>query len=72
MTVLTLEIDDNEVDFVKALLDRFPFVNIQDETTEEDTDEAVVANIRQGVHELKAIEDGTGRSRPAREFLNNL
>lgn len=72
MAVLTLEIDDKEVDFFKDLIYHLPFVRIQNESDDEDSDEAVIANIRQGMQELRAIEQGTKKSRPAREFLSEL
>ncbi|AKD53721.1 hypothetical protein [Spirosoma radiotolerans] len=72
MAVLTLEIDDKEVSFFKNLIDHLPFVRIQNEGGGEDSDEAVVNNIRQGLNELRAVEQGSMKSRPAREFLNDL
>ena len=74
MAVLTLEIDDKEVKFFKDLIYHLPFVKIrnEDETVDEDTDDAVIANIRQGLQELRAVEQGSMKSRPAREFLNEL
>ncbi|GAB3740937.1 MAG: hypothetical protein EOP04_30620 [Proteobacteria bacterium] len=72
MAVLTLEIDDKEVNFFKDLIYHLPFVRIQNEGDSEDSDEAVVNNIRQGINELRAVEQGSVKSRPAREFLNDL
>ncbi|SOD95427.1 hypothetical protein [Spirosoma fluviale] len=69
MAVLTLEIDDKEVSFFKDLIYHLPFVRIKNE---EDSDDAVLANIRQGVEELRAVEQGKAKSRPARDFLNDL
>lgn len=71
MAVLTLEIDDKEVSFFKDLIYHLPFVRIQNEG-DEDSDESVIANIRQGLQELRAVEQGSKKSRPAREFLNEL
>ena len=72
MAVLTLEVDDKEVNFFKNLIQHFPFVSIQDEGNDEDSDEAITANIRHGLQELRAVEQGDAKSRPAREFLNEL
>ena len=74
MAVLTLEIDDKEVKFFKDLIYHLPFVRIQDEDEygDEDTDDAVIANIQQGLRELRAVEEGSMKSRSAREFLNEL
>jgi len=38
----------------------------------EDTDEEVIANITQGIKELRLIEQDKLKSRPAREFLKEL
>lgn len=72
MAVLTLEIDDKEVSFFKDLIYHLPFVRIQNDGENEDSEEAVVNNIRQGLNELRAVEQGNMKSRPAREFLNDL
>ena len=72
MAVLTLEIDDKEVTFFKDLIYHLPFVKIRAEGDDEDSDEAVIANIRQGLQEMRSAEQGITKSRPAREFLNEL
>ncbi len=39
---------------------------------DEDTNEQVIANIREGVRQMRLVEQGKMKSRPAREFLNEL
>lgn len=42
------------------------------DSPEEDTDEQVIANIREGVRQMRLVEQGKMKSRPAREFLKEL
>ena len=72
MATIILEIEDKKLKFVKDLLKHFSFVRIKETQPDEDTDEQVLANIRQGVNEMRLIEQGKRKSRPAREFLNEL
>lgn len=67
----TITVEDDELGFLRELLKRFPFVKVS-EGTDEDSDEAVRANIREGIREMALIEKGELKGRPAREFLNNL
>ncbi|GAB2602039.1 hypothetical protein [Spirosoma areae] len=72
MATITLEIDDKKLKFFKDLIKHFSFVKVQAPELDEDTDEQVVANIRQGVKEMRLVEQGKLKSRPAREFLTEL
>lgn len=73
MATLTLEIQDKKLAFFKDLIQNFSFVKVkEEETEEEDSDEAVRENIRQGVREMRLVEEGKMKSRPAREFLAEL
>jgi hypothetical protein len=72
MAILTLEIEDKQVRFFKNLMAHFSFVRIQENGIDEDTDEEVIANIRQGIKEMRLVEQGKMKSRPAREFLKEL
>ncbi|MGG7661256.1 hypothetical protein [Dyadobacter sp. BHUBP1] len=71
MATITVEVEDTELDFLRALLMKFPFVKIS-EDVEEDSDEAVRANVREGIRELSLVEGGKLKTRSAREFLNEL
>jgi len=72
MTTITLEIEDSKLKFFKDLLKNFSFVKIKEEVLDEDSDEDVIANIKQGIKEMRLVEDGKMKSRPAREFLKEL
>ena len=72
MATIILEIEDKKLKFVKDLLKHFSFVRIKETQPDEDTDEQVIANIGQGINEMRLIEQGKRKSRPAREFLNDL
>lgn len=72
MTTITLEVPDKKLKFFKDLIKHLSFVKIKEQDFDEDTDEQVIANIRQGVKEMRLIEQGKLKSRPAREFLKEL
>ena len=72
MATLVLEIENKKLKFFKDLIQNFSFVRVQETELDEDTDEQVIANIRQGVKELRLVEQGKMKSRPAREFLREL
>lgn len=71
MATITVEVEDTELGFLRELLTKFPFVKIS-EDVEEDSDEAVRANIREGIREFSLVEGGKLKTRSAREFLNEL
>jgi hypothetical protein len=72
MAKLTLEIEDKKHQFSKYLIHNFSFVTIQESEYEEDSDEEVRENIRAAAKELKEVLEGKKKSRPAREFLDEL
>jgi hypothetical protein len=72
MATLILEIQDKKLKFFKDLIQHFSFITIQEPDLDEDTDEQVRANIREGVRQLRLVEQGKMKSRPAREFLKEL
>lgn len=72
MTTITLEIEDSKLKFFKDLLKHFSFVKIREEVLDEDSDEEVIANIKQGIKEMRLIEEGKMKSTPFNEFLKEL
>ena len=72
MAIVTLQINDKKLQFFKDLISNFSFVKIKETELDEDTDEEVIANIKQGIKEMRMIEDGKMESRPEREFLKEL
>jgi hypothetical protein len=72
MATLLIEIEDKKLKFFKELLQNLPFVKVSEMLPDEDTDEQVISNIRQGVKEMRLVEQGKMKSRSAREFLQDL
>lgn len=72
MATLILTVEDRKLRFFKNVIKHFSFVTIQEVEPEEDTDEEVYANIRQGVKEMRLIEQGKMKSTPFKEFLKEL
>ncbi|HEV7380192.1 MAG TPA: hypothetical protein VGN64_10385 [Dyadobacter sp.] len=71
MATLTLQIEDEKVDFFKDLIENFSFVKVQLED-DEDSDEDIRENIRQGIKEMRLVEKGELKSTPIRELLKEL
>lgn len=57
--------------FFKQLISNFLFVKVTDNEPDEDTDEEVRENILPAVQELREIEAGKRKARPAKDFLKN-
>lgn len=72
MATITVDVQDKKLKFFKELLNQLSFVKIREDEPDEDTDEQVIANIRQGIKEMRLVEQGKMKSRPAREFLKEL
>ena len=77
MATITVEVQDRKLKFFKELLNQLSFVKIQENTLvgaspDEDTDEQVIANIREGVRQMRLVEQGKMKATPAREFLKEL
>jgi hypothetical protein len=72
MATPVLEVQDKKLKFFKDLIRHFSFVTIRETELDEDTDEQVLENIRAGVREMRLVEQGKVKSRPAREFLKEL
>lgn len=72
MTTIILEVQDKNLKFFKDLIKHLSFVKIKEEHLDEDTDEQVIENIRQGIKEMRLVEQEKAKSRPAREFLDEL
>ena len=72
MTTITLEVQDKKLKFFKDLIKHLSFVKIKEEHLDEDTDEQVIENIRQGIKEMRLVEQGKVKSTPFDEFLKEL
>lgn len=72
MAILTLEIKDNKFQFFKDLISNFRFVKIKEVEHDEDSDEEVMANIKNGIEEIRLVEQGKMKATPVRDFLKEL
>ena len=72
MTQITLNIKDSKIGFFMELIRNFSFVKVDQLDDDEPTKQEIKENIRQGLRELKLIEEGKLETRPAKEFLNEL
>lgn len=72
MKQITLHIEESKFTFFLELIKNFDFVQVEDAEDEGDSKEAIVANIKQGLNEVKLIQEGKLTSRPAQELLDEL
>ena len=70
MKQITLNIKDSKFKFFMELIKNFDFVQIEE--NEEDSKEAILANIKKGLEEVKLVQEGKMKSRPAKELLDEL
>lgn len=70
MKHITLKIKDSKFQFFMELIKNFDFVQVQE--YDEPTKEEILANIRKGLEEVKLIEEGKLKSRPAKDLLDEL
>jgi len=74
MTQITVEIyDENKISFFMELIKSLDFAGITDRKKGfSRSEKKILLNIEQGLKEVKLIEQGKMKSRPAKEFLNEL
>ena len=75
MTQITINInDDSKLAFFIDLIKNLDFVSIADDDKEKLTksEKKILENIEQGLKEVRLIEQGKMKSRPAKEFLDEL
>ena len=72
MATLTLEVQDKKLKFFKDLIENFSFVKVRQEELDGDSDEEIRENIRQGVKEMRLVEQGKAKSTPFDQFLKEL
>ena len=70
MKQITLNIKDSKFKFFMELIKNFDFVQVEE--NEGDSKEAILANIKQGLEEVKLVQEGKVKSRPAKELLGEL
>lgn len=80
MTLMTLKIKDNKVNFFRELIKSLDFVQLEkveesgdgDEEYREPTKDEIKENIRQGLREVKLIEEGKMKPIPLKDVLDEL
>lgn len=72
MATITVEVQDKKLKFFKELLNQLAFVKIREGEFDEDTDEQVIANIREGVRQIRLVEQGKMKATPIKDFLKEL
>ncbi len=69
MKQITLNIPDNKYSFFIELIKSLDFVQMQDEG---DSKEEIIANIEEGLKEMKLYKEGKMKGTPLKDFLNEL
>jgi len=73
MAHVILDVKDNKLSFFFEVIKNFRFIKVEKTfTDDEPSKEEIIENIRLGLKDIKNIEQGKSKSRPAREILNEL
>ena len=74
MQQLIINISDNsKISFIMELFNNFNFATVENkEIFVGDSEEEILENIKQGLKEAQLIKQGKLKSRPAKEFVNEL
>ena len=72
MKEITIKIKDSKFKFFMELIHNFDFVKVKNESDDEPSKEEILEGIRRGLQEVKLIEEGKMKSRPAKEFIREL
>ena len=72
MATVILDVEDKKLRFFKKMIRHFSFVTIQETELDGDTDEHIIEHIREAAKEMRLVEQGKAKSRPASEFLKEL
>ena len=71
MKQVILEVEDDQYQFFKELVDRLSFVRMQ-EGNEGDSKEEIIANLKQGFQEMKLYREGKTKGTALKDFLDEL
>ena len=71
MKHISLTIPDNKYQFFLELIENLSFVEVEDDKAV-DSEKKVLKSIEQGFKEVKMVQEGKLKSRPAKEFLDEL
>lgn len=69
MKQLILNVKDNKLKFFLELINDFDFIQVESEGYSK---EAILANVSQGLKDVKKLQDGNLKTRPAKELLDEL
>jgi protein-arginine kinase len=72
MKQLTINIPDNKYSFIIELMRNFDFVKFDEEVYTEPSKEEIIQSIKQGLKEVKLIENGQMEATTLKDFLNEL
>lgn len=70
MKQITINIPENKYSFFIALVKHLGFEKVREESV--GASDEVLKGLEQGFREIKLIEEGKLKSRPAKDFLNEL
>ena len=71
MKKITLDVEDNKFHYFMELIKGLDFVKVADKDAD-DNKEAVLANLKKGVQEVKLYKQGKLKTTSAQAFLNEL
>lgn len=72
MTQITLNIKDSKVGFFLELIKNFDFVKVEKQDYIEPSKDEIKENIKQGLKEVRLIEQGKMKATPLKDFLDEL
>ena len=73
MAHVILNVKDNKLSFFFEFIKNFRFIKVENTIIDDEpSKEEIVANIKHGLNDLKNIELGKTKSRPAKDLLNEL
>jgi cobalamin-dependent methionine synthase I len=72
MKSLTIEIKESKFEFIMELLKSFSFVRVATDKKLSAEKQETLLSIARGIREAKLASQGKIKSRPAKEFLNEL
>lgn len=71
MTSILINVKKEKYDFLMELLQSFDFVQIQ-QKDDGDTEEEILANIKQGFIEMELVKRGKMKAKPIKDLLDEL
>lgn len=70
---LVLDVKDSKAEVLLAFLRTIPYVKVVSASNETSAEkEAILANVREAVEEMKLVKAGKLKGRPAQELLDEL